>query len=379
MSESEANATDVFVVGGGPAGLAVAITARQCGFRVTVADGAQPPIDKACGEGFLPDGVEALAGLGIHVPLSEAYPFRGVRFLTSSRSRSAPLSAEAPFPDGGSGMAVRRTVLHRILIERAAQVGADLLWRTAVTGISHEGVQVGKRFVRARWIVGADGSSSRVRRWAGLESGAKPRHRYAFRRHFRVAPWTDHMEVYWGDRCQGYATAVSPEQVCVALASHDPGLRLEDGLCELPALSASLRGAEAVSAERGALTGNRKLDRVWRGNVALIGDASGTVDAITGEGLGLAFRQAAVLAGCFESCNLARYQVEHRRLAQRPRWMARMMLNLDGRPRLQQRTLQAFRKHPLVFPRLLGLHVGALPPLNLVRDGLTLGWGLLTA
>ena len=85
------------------------------------------------------------------------------------------------------------------------------------------------------------------------------------------------------------------------------------------------------------------------------------------------------LAECFESGDLARYQVEHRRLTLRPRWMARMMLNLDGRPRLQQRTLQAFRKHPHVFPRLLGLHLGALPPLHLVRDGLTLGWGLLTA
>jgi flavin-dependent dehydrogenase len=187
------------------------------------------------------------------------------------------------------------------------------------------------------------------------------------------------MEVYWSDRCQGYATAVSHEQVCVALASHDPGLRLEEGLRELPALSARLGGAEAVSAERGALTGNRRFKRVWRGNVALIGDASGTVDAISGEGLGLAFSQAVVLAESFESGDLARYQVEHERLAVRPRWMARMMLNLDGRPRLQQRTLQAFRKHPQVFPRLLGLHVGAVPPLDVVCDGLTLGWGLLTA
>ena len=373
MSQSLPSATDVFVVGGGPAGLAAAITARQRGFRVVVADSAQPPIDKACGEGFLPDGLAALERLGIHVPLGDSYPFRGVRFLTSS------LSAEALFPAGGSGLAVRRTVLHSIMIERAAQLGADLLWRTAVTGISRAGVHLGERYIRARWIVGADGSTSRVRRWAGLESGAKPRLRYSFRRHFRVAPWTDHMEVYWGDRCQGYATAVSPEQVCVALASHDSSLRLADGLRELPALSERLRDAETVSAERGALTGNRRLKRVWRDNVALIGDASGTVDAITGEGLGLAFCQAVALAESFESGDMASYQVEHRRLALRPRWMARMMLNLDGRPRLQQRTLQAFRKHPQVFPRLVGLHVGALPPLHLVRDGLTLGWGLLTA
>jgi menaquinone-9 beta-reductase len=373
MGDDAISATDVFVVGGGPAGLAIAITARRRGFRVIVADGAQPPIDKACGEGLLPDGLAALERLGIRVPLSESLPFGGIRFLSGS------LSAEAKFPGDGSGLAVRRTVLHRVMMERAAQAGVDLRWGTTVTGISREGVQVGDHFVRARWIVGADGLKSRVRRWAGLEASTRRHVRYAFRQHFRVAPWSDHMEVHWGERCQGYALPVSRDEVCVALASRDPHLRLPDGLLELSALSARLNGCEAVSTERGALTGNYTLKRVWRGNVALVGDASGTVDAITGEGMGLAFSQAVTVAECFESGDLARYQAEHRRLSLRPRWMARMMLNLDRRPRLQRRTLQAFQKHPQVFPRLLGLHVGALPALGVVRDGLTLGWGLLTA
>jgi len=373
MSQSAPDATDVFVIGGGPAGLAAAIAARERGFRVLVADGAQPPIDKACGEGLLPDGRAALERLGIHVPLADAYRFRGIRFVT------AGLSADALFPGDGCGLAVRRTLLHRLMTERAAQLGAGLLWRTAVTGISSQGVHLGDRVIRARWIIGADGSNSRVRRWACLDRDPRPRLRYAFRRHYRVAPWTDHMEVYWGDHCQGYATAVSREQVCVAVASCDSNLRLDEGLQALPKLQARLDGAEAVSAERGALTGNRQLARVWRGNVALIGDASGTVDAITGEGLGLAFSQAVVLAKCMESGDMRAYQTEHRKLALRPRCMARLMLTLDRRPWLQNRTLQVFQKRPEVFRRFLELHVGALPPLHVVRDGLTLGWGLLTA
>ncbi len=367
------NSTDVFVIGGGPAGLAAAIAARQRGLRVIVADGARPPIDKACGEALMPDAITALERLGIAVPAAEACRLQGVRFLGSG------LIAEAAFPSGESGLSIRRTTLHRIMTERAAALGVELLWQTVVTGISSEEVRLGDRSIRTRWIIGADGVNSRVRRWAQLDAHSRTDLRYAFRRHYRVPPWTDRLEIYWGEQSQAYATAVNNQQVCVAVASHDPELRLEESLRAFPELNARLRGAEAVSAERGSASANRKLKRVWRDNVALIGDASGTVDAITGEGLGLSFSQAMVLADCLMSDSLSSYQVAHRRLATRPLWMARLMLTLDRHPGFQQRALRVLRGRPDIFRRLLALHVGSLSPFHLALDGLTLGWGLLTA
>jgi flavin-dependent dehydrogenase len=367
------NSTDVFVIGGGPAGLAAAIAARQQGFRVVVADGARMPIDKPCGEGLMPDGLAALERLGVSVEPDTSYPFRGIRFL------AAGLAVDAAFPHGASGMGVRRTVLHRLIANRAAGLGIDFLWQTPVTGISADGVHLGSRKVNARWIIGADGGSSRVRRWAQLDSFRKRDCRYAFRQHYRVAPWTDRMELYWGRQGQIYVTPVSKDQVCVALISRDQKMRLTEALQRFPELQARLDGADVSSSEKGALSATCKLRRVSRGNVALIGDSSGTVDAITGEGLCLAFSQAMVLADCLRTGDLARYEHEHRRLALRPFLMARLMLLLDGRPRLQSRTLQALQKRPDVFRRLLEWHVGVLSPLHLAMDGLTLGWGLLTA
>jgi flavin-dependent dehydrogenase len=365
--------TDVFVIGGGPAGLAAAIAARKQGFRVVVADGTQPPIDKACGEALMPDAIAALEHLGVEVSGDDGSLIRGVRFLSSGPP------AEAAFPSGCRGLSVRRTALHSILIERAAELGVELLWQSVVTGISSNEVRLGNRDVRTSWIIGADGSNSRIRKWARLEPHSRTDYRYSFRRHYRVAPWTDRMEIYWGEHSQGYMTAVSGEEVCVAVASRRPELRLEESLVEFPELKARLRGAEPTSSERGALTANRRLKRVWRGNVALIGDASGTVDAITGQGLGLAFSQAAILADGLRRGDLGGYQAAHRRLALRPQLMARLMLMLDGRPRFQQRTIQVFRRRPEIFRRLLALHVGKLSPIDLALDGFSLGWGLLTA
>ncbi|MGH9504782.1 MAG: NAD(P)/FAD-dependent oxidoreductase [Terriglobales bacterium] len=364
--------TDVFVIGGGPAGLATAIAARQRGFEVMVADGTQPPIDKPCGEGLMPDGRAALEKLGIHIPAEVAHPFRGIRFV------SGDLRVDASFPRG-SGIGVRRTVLHGIMVARAQAAGVRLLWQTPVTGLHPEGVRLGNLQVRARWVVGSDGGHSLVRQWAGLDSFRYDRTRFSFRRHYRVSPWSDCMELHWGPRCQIYVTPVAADEICVALISRDPHLRLEGALTAFPELVSRLRGAEPSSAERGAISATRKLRRVYHGNVALVGDASGAVDAITGEGLCLSFRQAEVLAEGFAAGNLQRYQQLHGELARRPALMARLMLMLDGKASFRQRVMRAFGCDPRLFGGMLAMHVGELSPVGFAANGLSLGWRVLFA
>ena len=371
MVTSLPRSVDVFIVGGGPAGLATAIAARSHGLTVLVADGAVPPIDKPCGEGLMPDGVAALCKLGVSIPEREVFPFRGIRFLNDDTS------AEATFPHG-TAYGFRRTALHRVMVDRAAEVGVQMRWQAVVTGLHPEGVLVGGEIVRSRWTVGADGTSSRVRRWANMSGRQQPSLRFAFRRHYRIPPWTDFMELYWGRQCQIYVTPVSSQEVCVAMISNSPKLRLEEALMDFPLLARRLGQAEHSSAERGAITVNRSLRSVAGDRTVLVGDASGGVDAITGEGLCLAFQQATVLAGCLASGNLQRYQNEHRRLARRPAMMARLMLLLGKQHGVRRRVMQTFQATPRHFEGMLAMHVGAGSTRDYITNGFDLGWSLLT-
>jgi len=371
------NPVDVFVVGGGPAGLAAAIAARRHGLSVVVADGAFPPIDKPCGEALLPDGIQALDQLGITIPESEAYPFRGIRFVSDGKE------AEAVFPRG-TAYGIRRTHLHSVLIEHAAANGVRMLWQAPVTGLHPEGAIVAGELVRARWVVGADGTSSRVRSWTKLDqheliAAQQDNRRFGFRRHYRVAPWTDFMELHWGRHCQIYVTPVSREEVCLALVSSNRQLRLriENALDEFPKLSARLKNAAFASSERGAITTTRRLRRVYRDRTVLVGDASGGVDAITGEGICLGFRQAVLLGDCLATGDLAGYQRGHRTLLRRPTLMAGMMLFLATHPYLRERVMQVFQSSPRSFAGMLAMHVGEGSARDYISSGLALGWELL--
>lgn len=364
--------TDVFVIGAGPAGLAAAIAVREKGFAVTVADGAHPPIDKACGEGLLPETLGALCDLGVRVSSDDGYAFRGIRFIDSHAS------VAANFPDG-PGLGLRRPVLHKILLHRAIACGVRILWDAPVKGLTPGGVLVGGSIFTARWIIGADGSGSRVRRWSNLDAHRKKDLRYACRRHYRVPPWSDCMEIYWGREMQAYVTPVAQQEICAVIVSRNRGIDFDACMRECPQLAGRLAWAEMVSRERGAVTAMHTLERVYRGNVALIGDASGSVDAITGEGLRLSFQQAIALADALQASDLSRYQIAHQRLGRRSALLGRLLLLLGRQAPLRDRTVRALSVHPRIFARLLVIHGGEPSATQLAATGALLGWRILWA
>ncbi len=364
MTGNTGDRFDAAIVGGGPAGLAAAIALRARGLTAVVLEGRRPPVDKACGEGLMPGGIPALAALGVDVAALRARPFRGIRYV-SADDPGAP-SAEAAFLEG-PGLGIRRTVLHEALAARAAEAGAELRWGVAVTGLRRDGVEFGVETaagpVAATWVIGADGLHSKVRAWAGIAHGTvrAELRRFGVRRHYRVEPWSPWVEVHWAEGIEAYVTPVGSDEVGIALTGRTGDVSYDEAIVRFPELAPRVKGAEVVSALRGAGPFRTPVREVVRGRVALVGDASGYLDPITGEGLALGFREAVALAEAIASGDVRAYARAHRALL-RDYWaMTSFLLWIQRRPWLRRRVIRALAASPEVFARLLAINNGTLP------------------
>ena len=311
----------------------------------------------------MPDGVAVLETLGVDLCAVESRPFRGIRYIDDQ------ILAEGLFP-GSPGLGVRRTELHGALRRRAEALGATLRWGVRVQGIVADGFETDHGVVRGRWLVGADGRASRVRRGAGLDGRPTRRRRFGVRRHFEVGLWSDLIEVYWGEDCEAYVTPVGENLIGVALLWSGKAATFDELIASFPRIQRRLDNASVVSKDRGAGPLQQRCQTVISGNLALVGDASGYLDAITGEGLALSFHQAVALIDAIASGDLEQYVVAHRRIVRYPNAITRLLLFIERHPRLRRRVMRSLAADPSLMSRFLALKMRASGPRVLGADGL---------
>ncbi len=332
---------DLIVAGGGPVGLAAAIAAAVAGLEVVVVEPREGPIDKACGEGLMPDALARLNALGIDPP---GFAFAGIRYRSGSRTAEARFTA-------GPGRGVRRTVLHDAMRSRALDLGVGIV-HGRVADVVQTGDGVLAAGMRGRYLIGADGLHSTVRRAAGLGGAATGKRRFGVRQHYRVAPWTNLVEVYWLPDREVYVTPVGEDCVGVAVLGRGP-LDLRPAIAALPRLEGHLAGAAAATPPRGAGPFRQSSTARVAGRVLLVGDAAGYVDALTGEGLRIGFAEARAAVDAIASGRPQGYEAEWKRITRSYRNLTSTLLRVSDAPALRPMIVPAAQAMPRTFTRIV--------------------------
>lgn len=279
---------DLLVVGGGPAGLATALYAARAGLDVEVWEPRLGAIDKACGEGLMPAALAALRDLGVD---PDGHDLEGIRYVAGERHAQARFAA-------GVGRGVRRITLHDALRQAVEAAGVPIVQRKA-SAVRQDDRSVDVDGARFGYLVAADGLHSPVRRSLGLDASARGPVRFGLRTHFEMAPWSPFVEVHWTPGCEAYITPITKDRVGVAILTSDKG-RYEEHLSRVPAVADRVAGVDHDRVAGAGPLRQRSTARV-AGRVLLVGDASGYIDALTGEGIALGVSQAKAAVAAVEA------------------------------------------------------------------------------
>lgn len=362
---------EVLVVGGGPAGSAVALELHRRGHDVLLVD-AGASAGKICGEGILPLGWTVLEHLGVAQRIHQQAPIEELVYQMPHPSGNglSRLKARLTLPSRG----VCREELTRAMAESVAESGLSAWRQTRFRQLRRDsdGVRVGlegrhEGEVRCRLLIGADGLHSRVREQAGLGS-PRPRRfsRWGARMYFRESSSRRGVTVTLGEGLETYLTPLggglhglaflwSPE--LLGRPPEGQGAlwkRLLDRFPQsyrdtLPPDDAFFGPDRAIGPLQQLVTSPLHAS----GKIALLGDAGGYLDALTGEGLCLGLAQAMSLAELYHERRLSHYPARYRALKLRHSLVVHALLRVLERPRLKRAVFSSLGRCPQLFEKLL--------------------------
>jgi flavin-dependent dehydrogenase len=284
-----------------------------------------------------------LRRLGVQPP---GKPFHGITYL-DGRGRSVTGRFR-----GAAGLGVRRTTLHAGLLDAATAAGVRLE-HADIGPVSQDSISVHCSGFRSRYLAAADGLHSPIRTALGLSRPSPGPRRWGIRRHVSMAPWSDCVEVYWSDDAEAYVTPVADDCVGVAILTSRKG-GFDEHLRAFPALQDTVHG-RAHGADRAAGPLRQKVRSRTAGRVMLVGDAAGYVDALTGEGLGIAFGAAELLVECVTADRPQDYDRRWRRMSRRYRLLTAAVLQASAVRPVRSRIVPAAAQFPGVFGGVVNL------------------------
>jgi len=353
---------DVAVVGGGPGGLAAGLAAARAGLDVVVFEPQRAPIDKPCGEGLMPSGVDALRQLGLDSALERGHVFSRLRYCVDGLE---PFELDL----SSAGLSLDRLVLAR---ELRAALEREPRARIVPEHVEFERdgsyrAKTSQGELEARTLIAADGLHGRTAAWLREPVDRDTGHqRLGIRARCASAMPLDAVEIHLGAHGDVYLTPLAGDRTNVAvlldIGPDDRGgaaALLERTLARTPAARARL-GTLVTEPEARRLGGARPRC-LARDGAFLVGDAGGGIDPVLGCGTSVALSSgitaaraaARVVCGASDGSAERDYARDYRAQVRVRRGLATWLLAMGRHPRLARGTFRVAR----AAPRLTGLLV----------------------
>lgn len=380
---------DVIVVGARCAGAVTAMLLARKGHRVMLVDRVRFPSDKPMSTHMIwQAGAERLQRWGLLdalratncPPLTDVSLDLGGFTLRGRPTPAGPVDA---------AYAPRRTVLDKLLVDAAVAAGAELCEDFSVDDVLREGERIigvkgrgpgGKPLqVSARWVVGADGTGSRIARAVGAaEYNAQPQPQGTWFSYFdgvaldaiEFVPRPDRMVYAWHTNHGRALVGISWVLRDLPAVRDDVERQFHTELERLaPQLHARVRaGRRDAPWIAGAAPGffRKPAGDGW----ALVGDAGITMDPITAAGISNAFRDAELLADAVDdgfrgrlpmAQAMARYASLRDQAALPIYGLASQMATLAAAPPEMMAVFEALRLNPAQTSRYFGVFAQTVP------------------
>jgi geranylgeranyl reductase family protein len=298
---------DVLIVGAGPAGTLAALKLSKFGYKVRVIDILKATKRKVCGEYLCPKGVELLRAEGLAPHFEPRFlPLYGMEIFSPKGKQ-----VKTHFPGyqaGTQGWALNREVfdteLQKLALNAGVEIGFDEKFESQKEENGFVTVKTDKATYRVRVLIGADGRKSSVAQSMGVELHA-PTKRVAVHAYLPVRDTqrTGEMHLF----ADGSYIGVDPtakQELNISLVCDGEKVREHGGLFET--FTHYIRQSKNLYSRLGDLPKgtelwavspiHHKVKHQAKGSVALIGDAAGFIDPLTGEGIYNAMLSAQLLS-----------------------------------------------------------------------------------
>ena len=278
------------VVGGGIAGLAVALHLLRKGHQVTLFEKQKGPVDKVCGEGILPFGVALLQEMGLAGAVQDA----GMAFTGLTYHYGGKL-LQADFAAGRVGIGIDRVAMNRVMLA-ACEVFDGFEYRQG------ERAKPGELVQTYDGVLGADGVQGRSARWMGRQPKATSRIGVRFR--LDVSP-PSRVAVHFFREGEIYLTPTGPDSLSVAMLLNRQNLPVS-GRALAPFCKEFFKTAlpHLANEEIRDFATRGHIAVRWTGSAPkgiLMGDALRAFDPISGAGMSFALLCAKHAAENFEN------------------------------------------------------------------------------